>query len=469
MNSKMLQVARREFVSTVATKGFIIGVLIVPLIMVGAIVLIPRLINDKPPAYNGTIAIIDRSGWEGTAEVPTIPEVIRSRYTPEALAAEQAAARAALEAQAKSMAPAGPLGKAAAEQAAKQVAGEVPRIEVEVLPADADVEAEKAKLLEGSAQDGGRLALVVIDPYSVRRADETLPFAAYDMFLRSRIDDRFERPLRDKVGEAIVAARVQAAGENLAEIRELTRMGADRSTVITETGERKSSGGGESLLLAIGFMMLIWISVFTGGQYLMTTVIEEKSSRVMEVLLSAVSPRQLMTGKIIGQMCVALTILGVYLVLGVVGLQQFNMLDLLSAGNLGLLIAYFFIAFFLIGAMMAAIGSAVTEIREAQAMMTPMMLVLMIPMMLWMPLARNPNSTFSTVVGFIPPVSPFAMVIRMGGSEPIPMWQHAAAIAIGIVSVYVATWATAKIFRIGVLMYGKPPNFRTLMKWVRMA
>jgi ABC-2 type transport system permease protein len=120
-------------------------------------------------------------------------------------------------------------------------------------------------------------------------------------------------------------------------------------------------------------------------------------------------------------------------------------------------------------AMMAAIGSAVNELREAQTLMTPVMMLTMMPWMIWFLIQRAPNSTLATSLSFVPIVSPFVMVLRLGGSEPVPQWQHPVALAIGAVTSVVVIWAAAKIFRIGVLMYGKPPNFRTLLKWVRMA
>jgi len=127
------------------------------------------------------------------------------------------------------------------------------------------------------------------------------------------------------------------------------------------------------------------------------------------------------------------------------------------------------IAYATIACIMAAIGAAVTEVTEAQSLLGPVMMILVIPMMLWMPIMRNPNSGFAQVCSFVPLINPFIMVLRISGSEPIPIWQIPASMIVGILTVVVLAWMSAKVFRIGVLMYGKPPNFRTLIKWVRMA
>jgi ABC-2 type transport system permease protein len=137
--------------------------------------------------------------------------------------------------------------------------------------------------------------------------------------------------------------------------------------------------------------------------------------------------------------------------------------------NLVYLAVYFLIAFFMIASLMASIGSAVNDLREAQSLLGPVIIVLMIPMMLWLPILRNPNSVFAQVVSFVPPISPFVMVLRLAGSEPIPVWQIPASMVAGVLYSIGAAWGAAKVFRIGVLMYGKPPNLRTLIKWVRMA
>jgi ABC-2 type transport system permease protein len=89
--------------------------------------------------------------------------------------------------------------------------------------------------------------------------------------------------------------------------------------------------------------------------------------------------------------------------------------------------------------------------------------------MLWFPISQDPNSLFATVCSFLPPILPFVMMLRVATTEPPPFWQVALSIAIGVAGVWGAVWAAAKIFRIGLLMFGKPPNFATMIKWIRMA
>ena len=118
---------------------------------------------------------------------------------------------------------------------------------------------------------------------------------------------------------------------------------------------------------------------------------------------------------------------------------------------------------------MAAIGAAVNDMREAQAMMMPIMLTMMIPWFIWFWIARDPNSIVAVILSLVPPVGPFVMMLRLGTATPPPFWQVALAILLGIGGVIASMWFASKVFRVGLLMHGKPPNFKTLIKWVRMA
>lgn len=476
---KTFFVAWREFVSTVWTKGFILGILMTPvilLIVAGGIALLKDL---KGPTLKGTIAVIDRAGG--------VAEGIQSRFSAEAVEREIEKVKQQVQETAGSAAAAMGVPKSqsalAAGAAGKQIEESFAKAElsVEVLDPTTDDAAARQSLADVDIHDKNRpadaapqrVALAVI-PDGAVKPDAKGDYADFELFYAPKIDFEIQKRIDRKIGEAIVDARlgaderIRASGLTAEQIRGLLREPDSKSVTVTKSGE-KASTGVLQMFLPMAFMILLMMSVMTGGQYLLTTTVEEKASRVMEVLLSAVSPMQLMVGKIVGQMCVGLLILVVYSGVGVASLIAFSLTHVISPMLLVYLFIFFFIAFFIIASMMAAAGSAVNEMREAQTLMTPIMVIVMLPWLLWLPISRAPNSLFSTVMSFVPGINPFVMMIRLTGSEPPPAWQIPVSIAVGLLSVLICAWAAAKIFRIGVLMYGKPPNLRTLIKWVRMA
>ncbi len=460
-------VARREFVSTVMTKGFVVGVLVLPLVMMGVMLLIPLLVSGKPPKVAGTVAVIDRSG--------RVLPIIQERIEPGALTETmERRMRRTMDRAGRVMSDF--LGSersgTAMGMASAAAAVDAPDLKVVPLPAGTDIEKEKELLRGPKSGAETRLALVVIEEGAMTpviqegHVEEDPPYQAY---VRTMLDERVQHLMLDQVREAIVDARILSLNADPDAIRAISEIPPVPVRTVTEGGERPTLQGMQ-YMVPVAFMLLLMISSFTGGQYLLTTTIEEKSNRIMEVLLSAVSPRELMVGKIIGQMGVGLLILMIYSGLGLGALLTFRLTDMLSGANIAYLLVFFFIAFFLVASLMAAIGSAVTEVHEAQSLLGAVMLVFLVPWLLMPAIVQDPNSSLAVVLSMVPPVCPFVMVARIAASTtPIPAWQIGVSIAVGLLSVVLAAWAAAKIFRIGVLMYGKPPNLWTLLKWVRMA
>ena len=460
---KVFNVAWREFVATVATKGFILGVFLPPVLIGIVLAIMPMLMNQAAPRVTGRVAIIDHTG--------DVASRVKDAFSAERIASRAAgqAMEALEEAGAPDMAKqAAAMGKDSIEQQAKTNA---PTLTVEVLDPSTSVEEAKAELLaaegKGKGEGNPRLALAVI-PADAIKADAQGKFGSFELFAAPKLDGEVQGDIRSQIGSAVVDARIKAGGFDPAFIRSLTERPRPQVRTVTAQGDQKIDEAAK-ILIPAAFMFLLWISTFTCGQYLLTSTIEEKSSRVMEVILSAVSPMQLLTGKILGQMCVGLVILVVYCGLGMAGLVVASMMSVIDPINLVYLAVYFVIAFFIIASLMAAVGSAVSDVREAQSLLGPVMIILIIPMMLWLPILRNPNSTFAQVCSFIPPISPFVMVLRLSGSEPVPFWQVIATVLLGGVTILTCLWAAGKVFRVGVLMYGKPPDLRTLIRWIRMA
>jgi ABC-2 type transport system permease protein len=474
--SKVFYIARRELAATVLTKGFILGVVMTPfiLLVVAAAVMLTQ--NQSGPSVRGKIAVVDRTGL-------VAPEV-EERFAAAALEVErlerirrsdemvgQAADRFGWDESRKGMAK-GVAGGAVSSGMQSSV-----NLTIELLPVDADLEDIKRDLANANPRSPAaeasdqRIALVVIGPEALERA-EGGGYGSFELFVAPRLDFQVEERISGRIGEAIVDARIgtNPAFTELdpAAVRAAVARPRPLVRVQTNTGEQQSVGE-LAFIIPAAFMILLMLSVFTAGQYLLTSTIEEKSSRVMEVLLSAVSPMELMTGKILGQMCVGLLILVIYSGLGIGSLIVFSAQHLVNPVSIVYLLMFFLVAFFLIASLMAAIGSAVNDLREAQTLMTPVMAGMIVPWLLWLPISRNPNSLFATVLSFIPGVNPFVMVIRLAGSEPIPFWQVLVALLVAMLSVIVAAWAAAKVFRVGALMHGKPPNVTTLIRWIRMA
>jgi ABC-2 type transport system permease protein len=161
--------------------------------------------------------------------------------------------------------------------------------------------------------------------------------------------------------------------------------------------------------------------------------------------------------------------MSVYILLGLLTLTSFSMFGLLEPILILYLFIFFVIGFFTLGSLMMAAGAAVNDMREAQSLMTPLMLIMILPWFLMVPVSRDPDSTLAMVASFVPPLNTFGMLLRLASTQPPPLWQVWASIAIGILGVIGATWVAAKIFRIGLLMFGKPPDFKTLVRWVRAA
>jgi ABC-2 type transport system permease protein len=472
--NKLLSILVREYLATVATRGFIIGAFLPPIMMGLALMVIPLMMNMASPKVEGKIAVIDQSG----AVLPRIQQAFDAQAMRDRTAARIKRAQERLG----SAAPV-PVG---ADPAAAAAMLPQPQLTIEPLAPDADAEAAKAPILASSGDKAGgpdeRIALVVIPagavappeskpptpPADGAASEAKKPSTAFQVYVAPKLALEVQEDIRSEVSRAVTDARIEAAGFKPDEVRRLLASPSGSVNVVTREGDRRSNPA-TALIMPGAFMMLLWISVFFGGQSLLTTTVEEKSSRVMEVLLSAVSPLQLMTGKILGQMFAALTIMVLYAGSGLGALFVFKQDHLLDPLALVYLVVFFVIAFFIIASIMAAVGSAVNDMREAQALMGPIMSVLVIPMILWMPISRNPNSTFAQVCSFVPPINPFIMVVRLAGSEKVPAWQVPVSILVGVLTMLFCAWAAAKVFRVGVLMYGKPPNLRTLIKWVRMA
>jgi ABC-2 type transport system permease protein len=440
---KIALIAWREFRHTALTKGFIFGAVALPVIMFGVIAVIPRLLTEKVPPLVGEIVVIDPTG----TVMPRAREIlVRKRSLQEKVAdfAENPATDTASR----------------LEAAAELGEQEEQRIEVTWrAPAEGETaESLKALLAKGSLIAGAAVGADALDP--AKDAGE------FELYIPSSLSPKHVGQISRALRKAVEEERVARSGVDKELLERLAAQPAPRTLRISPEGSEAKENTELRFIVPAAFMFLLWICVFTSANYLLTTTIEEKSNKVMEVLLAAASPMQLLAGKILGYSAVSAVMLVMYGGLGIAGLSAVAMMDLVPMLHLVYLGVFFIMAYFMVAAMMSAVGSAVSDLREAQSLVGPVMMVLVVPLMLWMPIVQNPNGMLATVAGFIPPATPFVMILRLtAATEPIPVWQTIASIAWGFACAFGMLWLAARIFRVGVLMQGKPPTPRELVKW----
>jgi len=225
----------------------------------------------------------------------------------------------------------------------------------------------------------------------------------------------------------------------------------------------------------IGFVYLLWIAIFTVSQMLLNNTIEEKSNRIIEVLLSSVTSHELMMGKLLGIAAVGLTMTGAWIATLLVVLNLYNtpevqvigqILTVLNTSNLLPLFAvYFLFGYLFYSGIFLAIGSICNTIKEAQNFMGPMMMIMMVPLLAMFFIPKDPNGTLATALSWIPLYTPFVMMNRAAADPPLVDQIGTVILMIG--SAVAMLWLSAKIFRIGILRTGQPPRLVELFRWIK--
>ena len=445
MIERIFLVMARDFVASVGRKGFLVGVIVMPALGFLLISQLPRLMANHSPQVTGQVALIDPTGRVG-------PELSHA-LDPSVVAQRRAAA----------VRTAPPPGNPGAIPAP---GGSIPRLSV-VPRQDPGLDAGKAWLRQRSDKPQ-HLALIVVHPDALVRRPGQADYGSYDLYLPPRMDEDTEYVLRESLREALVAGRLAAGGIDPAAVEAMLRVASPDPIIVAAEGEHAGRRVLERLLPFI-CGILLFIGVIMGGTALMMSTVEEKSSRVIEVMLAAVSPLELMWGKLLAQLGVGLLTLAIYVGMGMFALLQLSMFGVVDPALVLDLLLFYLVSYLFYGALMLAVGAAVNQIAEAQSLNGPVMMLMLIPYILTPIFGRQPNAPLTVTLSFIPPFNSFAMLARLASGAPPPLWQVGLSLLAGVAAATVVVWFAAKVFRVGLLMHGKPPSFGTLLKWARMA
>jgi len=214
-------------------------------------------------------------------------------------------------------------------------------------------------------------------------------------------------------------------------------------------------------------MKLMFVLVISTSSPLLNSVMEEKMTRISEVLLGSVTPFQLMMGKLLGIVAVSLVLAVIYLS-GAYGVASYNGYgDAVGPAQIVWFIVYLVMAMLIYGSLFIAIGAAASDLKDAQGMMTPVMMIFMMPMFVWLPVLRAPSSTMAVVASLVPVATPILMTLRLALKPGPAAWQIAASFVLTALTTALLVWAAGRIFRVGILMQGKSATFGEMLRWMR--
>ena len=435
----IVTIAKREYLSRVKTKGFWIATLLLPVAM-AALTILPSLIAMKTRASQ-RIAIVDEAGGYGERLAAKLVEEEKPKSAGDALAEPRKPRRE-----------------------------DTAQFKVELVALAADRAAQRADL-DRKVLAGEIDAWLWLSPAGLEKNEVEYHAESVSNFMT-------QGRLSDVVSEVVGEARLKAAGIDAAEVAELTHEVDLETTRVLAEGSRQE-GGMAGFFLAYFLFFLLYMVTLLYGQQVMNGVLEEKSSRIVEVILATVRPIELLLGKLLGIGLAGLTQLAVWLTTmaalsapAVVGALALMPEDV-KLPQVGLALIAHFLILFLLGfalfaTLYAAIGAATNNVQEAQQFAGFLVVFLVAPVFFMIPIINDPDSTMAVVLSMIPPLTPTLMMLRIAVKMP-PLWQILAAYALTTAFVVFLIWVCARIYRIGILMYGKKPTFQELWRWIRYA
>ncbi|MBI2678239.1 MAG: ABC transporter permease [Candidatus Koribacter versatilis] len=282
-------------------------------------------------------------------------------------------------------------------------------------------------------------------------------------------------PLMRAAQAARLEQQLAAAGMNAEKVHELLNEKLEVETERVAAGKSTKASGRAAFFATFALVMTLYMSIILHGVAVMRSVLEEKTSRIVEVLLASVTPKELMAGKIIGVGAVGLTQLALWYAAGFVFVGP----GLLAARGvmgpieippvaLAMFPVFFLLGYFLYASLWAMLGAMSNSEQEAQQMQFFVMLPLILSTVLMGPAITSPNSTMVAAFSLFPFCTPLLMYVRIAAGE-VPVWQLALSIVLMVAAVYVVLVVASRIYRVGILMYGKRPTLPELIKWFKYA
>jgi len=451
-------VALREYAENVKTKGFWIGILLFPVLLAGGFQ-VPHLL-DKYARPTRNFCVIDPSG----EFLKVIDAGVDASYVRRTKSArDEYEAKRKDDAKLPPFVPPDPLIRRV--ELPEGVKGANNKETLRNLRPW--LRGEQKITVDGKPEE--LFALVILPPLelSVEKGTEFWCSNQAD----SDLSDVLERALKDELRNREFLAK----GVDKKDFERINRIEVafDRKDPKKAEGEEKVGKAEQIRQYApMGFVYMLFVAIMTVAQMLLSSTIEEKSNRIVEVLLSSVTPWELMLGKLMGVALVGITLLGAWMVSIFGVLKYFSgagddtagiLINLLVGPGLFVpFLAYFLLGYLLYSSILLAVGSTCNTLKDAQNFMGPAMVVLMVPLWAMFFIVRDPNGTLAHVLSWVPVFTPFTMMNRMAGDPPV--WEVVGTFVFLAATVVFAIWFSGRIFQNGILRTGQPPKLLEFLK-----
>lgn len=433
--SKIFRLVKREYIASVKTKGFIIGLILAPIFMGGGLIAF-ALLKDRVDTTDKKVAIVDRSGVVAEALV----EAAETRNNTEIRD----------------------------QKTGKKVK---PAYLLEIVePNEEEPEVQKLEL-SNRIRDGELHAFVEIGSDVVHpEADRETPRIAYHA--KNAAMDDLRRWLGWPINNHLRKLRLADAGVDESAVKDLFFWvnvdGLGLVSVDEETGDIKDAeraNEAKAIVVPIIMMMLMFLMVMMSVPGMLHSVVEEKTQRIAEVLLGSIKPFEFMMAKVLGGIAISLTSSSVYMIGGILVVSHMELGEYIPYHILPWFFVYMLLAIVMLGAMSAALGSTCSESKDAQSLTFPAIMPAMIPMFIYFFVVKEPLSSFATWMSLFPTFTPFLMLIRQTTPAGIPIWQPCVGL-LGVLSFTIlSVWAGGRIFRVAILMQGTPPKLTNIIRW----
>ncbi len=429
---KIFVIARREYTAMVGSKAFIISIAIMPILMLGGAIA-PQLLRDQVDTNDKRIVVLDQSG--------TLYDSLQQAVVARNEFATQNA------------------------ETGKQIA---PSYKVEPGPAGTVTDELRLKLSDEIRQ-GGLYAFVEI-PADVLQAGSDGQPAVMTFYAENTALSEVKRWFDQTLTNLVQTRRLEAAGIDpkvVDQSKAIVLQGRGLLALTSDGNIKKSAGRQEmlSIMLPLGIMMFMFMIIMMSAQPMLESVLEEKTNRIAEVLLGSATPLQIMTGKLFGNVAGSLTIATIYLT-GAYALARYNdMLDVVPFDILPWFLVYQVLAVLMFSSLFMSIGAAVNQLKEAQSLLLPIWILIVLPLFVWLNIVQAPTGSFATWFSMIPPFIPMLMCLRMSATSAVPLWQPVLGLVLSLATTALCVFAASRVFRIGMLTQGRAPKFSELLRW----